>query len=151
MGVVLAVALAVGLRHGRDDPSAAQRARDLSESIMCPACRGQSVADSDSSAARGIRTYIATRIDEGASDDQIRDELAASYGDEILLNPPRTGVGAVVWMLPVVVLVLGVAGIVFAFRRWSVRGAVHASEADRNLVQRSLAAPPPTGNMPEGR
>ena len=54
-------------------------------------CDGQSVADSDSEAAKGIRTVIAARIAEGAGDDEIRDELAAATASEILLTPAAPG------------------------------------------------------------
>ena len=44
----------------------AERARSLAQDIKCPTCQGQSVADSDATAARSIRTEIARRIEAGA-------------------------------------------------------------------------------------
>jgi Cytochrome C biogenesis protein len=54
----------------------------------------QSVAESDAAASRGIRTLIAERIDQGASDDAIRHELAATPGESIPLTPNSSGAGA---------------------------------------------------------
>ena len=138
MLAVLAVALVIGVTQSREPSTPTARAQNLSEQLMCPTCKGQSVADSGSSASNGIRQYIDTRIAEGASDDQIRDELAREYGDDIVLTPGRSGLAGLVWALPVAVLIAAVAGVGLAFRRWRHRAVVHASAADRALVERSL-------------
>jgi cytochrome c-type biogenesis protein CcmH len=136
---VLAGALLYGLVDEGGPRTPGDRARNLAESIACPQCDGQSVADSDSVAARGIRERIDERIAEGASDAQIRDELAAAFGEHLLLEPGRSGVSSLVWTLPVVALVAAVAALVFAFRRWRDGGAAQASDADRDLVERARA------------
>jgi cytochrome c-type biogenesis protein CcmH len=97
------------------------------------------VADSDSDAANGIRTLIDERIAAGASDAEIRDELAAAYGERVLLTPGRSGVSSLVWTLPVVALVAAMAGLAFAFRRWRGGGAARASDADRAVVEAARA------------
>ena len=74
----LAVAAGRRARPPAGPASDADRARDIAESVACPACDGQSVADSDAEAAKGIRAQIADRIDAGACDDEIRAELAAA-------------------------------------------------------------------------
>ena len=139
--VVLASALTIGVTDGGGPRTAGERARDLASSVACPTCNGQSVADSDAPAARGVRTFIEERIDEGATDDEIRDELADSaYGDEILLTPGRSGLAGLVWALPVAGLVLAFAGLALAFRRWRTRSEVRASADDRVLVGKALSA-----------
>jgi cytochrome c-type biogenesis protein CcmH len=138
MALVLAVALVGGLRADSGPASPEQRARNLAEQVACPSCDGQSVADSDAEASRGIRTYIEDRIAEGAADEQIRAELADSWGEAVLLTPRSSGLVGLVWVLPVVALVLGLAGVGFAFWRWRGASASHASPADRELVSRAL-------------
>src|SRR5690606_27448446 len=66
-----------------------ERARNLAETIACPQCDGQSVADSDAEASLAIREPIEQRTAEGASDERIRDELAAPHGEQVLLQPRR--------------------------------------------------------------
>lgn len=144
MALVVAVSLAVGLGRDRAPATPEAREQQVAESVMCPTCRGQSVADSDSSAARGIRTYIDRRVDEGASGDRIRAELADRFGDDILLTPSRSGLASLVWALPVAALVVAVAGVALAFRRWRHRSTVHASEADRAVVEEALDKLEPT-------
>jgi cytochrome c-type biogenesis protein CcmH len=135
MAVLVVGALFVGVTDDDGPRTTGERARDLASSVACPTCDGQSVADSDSSAARNVRTFIDHRIAQGQSDDQIRDELAARYGEQILLTPGRSGLAGLVWVLPVAVLVAALAGVALAFRRWRGRGVVRASDADRALVQ----------------
>ncbi|MFP3899464.1 MAG: cytochrome c-type biogenesis protein CcmH [Acidimicrobiia bacterium] len=138
MAVVLAVALVGGLQADGGPETPEQRARDLAGQVACPVCDGQSVADSDAPASRGIRSYIDDRIAEGASDQQIRAELADSWGEEVLLTPESSGVVGLVWILPVVALVLGLAGVGYAFWRWRAGGASRATAADRELVRTAL-------------
>jgi cytochrome c-type biogenesis protein CcmH len=138
LAAVVVAALLVGVTDRQGPSSPAERAHRLAESIQCPTCSGQSVADSDATASRFIRQQIDQRIAAGASDDQIRDELASSYGDDILLTPERSGLAGLVWVLPVAVLVGALVGIGFAFRRWRGRSTVAATPADRALVERAL-------------
>lgn len=140
LAVLLAGALFVGVTDTGGERSPEARERDIASSVACPVCDGQSVADSDASAARGLRTYIADRIAEGAGDDDIRAELADRYGDEILLTPGRTGLAGLVWILPVVALVVAFAGLALTFRRWQARSTTRASDADRLLVRQAQSS-----------
>jgi cytochrome c-type biogenesis protein CcmH len=117
MGIVLVVALAFGM-HPTHAPTAADRAQALEETIKCPVCRGQSVAQSDSEASNNIRIDIGRRIAAGQSDQEIRTYYEQTLGADILLKPPASGWGGLVWVLPVVVFVAAGAGIGYAFWRW---------------------------------
>jgi cytochrome c-type biogenesis protein CcmH len=139
---VVVVALAVGTfdreSGGRSD---ADRAQALAESFRCPTCRGQSVADSDAPAAQAIRQQIDRQIDEGSSDAEIRDYVLSRYPRSEQV-PPRSGLAGLIWVLPVAAVVIALAVLGFAFRRWRVvadRGG--ASEEDRVLVQRARRGP----------
>lgn len=117
LGVVVVGALVFGVQD-RDAQTDAERVLAIAESVACPACSGQSVANSDAPASANLRNDIERRVAAGESDDEIRAAFAARFGDEILLNPPRSGAGSVVWVLPVVAVVAGGAGLGLAFRRW---------------------------------
>ena len=123
--VILAGALLYGTLDDTGPRSDAERVRALSDRIACPQCSGQSVAESDVTIARVIRTDIAERVDAGETDDQIVAALKASYGNDIDLNPSATGLTGVVWILPVAVLIAGLALVVAVLQRWR-----RAGEAD---------------------
>lgn len=139
--LVLVALLAGGLAvaaMGDDGPrTPEERARALSESVRCPTCEGQSIADSNSATARSIRTEIARRIEAGETDDEIRDYIDGLPFDDLLLTPPASGVGGVVWFLPVALFVLAVGGLAAAFRRWQQPADTVVSDEDRELVDRA--------------
>jgi cytochrome c-type biogenesis protein CcmH len=144
-GALLAVvlgALVFGVTD-RSAPTRAQRAHSLGESIMCPACGGESVTDSQAPVAKAIRTQIAQLIAAGKSDQQIRDRLVASYGERIELNPPKSGLAGLVWVLPVAALVVAVAGLVVMFRRWRAAPGVEVGPDDLDAVARARRAERP--------
>ena len=116
--VALAVLLTYGSLDDRGTPSDAERAAAIARGLRCPQCAGESVAESNVSVAREIRADIARRVDAGQSDDEIKAAYATLYGESILLTPPSTGFGSLVWILPAAVGVTAAAGLVFAFRRW---------------------------------
>lgn len=136
LGLVVLVALAIGVTD-REPRTPDERARAIGEQIMCPACSGERVADSQAPVAINIRKQIATRIKEGRSDAEIKDALVAAYGERIELNPPKTGLAGLVWVLPVAGLVAAVAGLVVVFRRWRVAGDAAATDEDRALAERA--------------
>lgn len=141
--VIAALVLVALVRAGTSDGptrSEAEIVRDVASTIKCPTCRSQSVAGSDAASARAIRQDIARRVRAGESADDIRAAVAATYGDDVLLTPSRSGVAGVVWALPVVAVVLGLAGVSAAFARWRRDPAVHATEDDVRLVERARAA-----------
>lgn len=118
MVLVAVVALGVGTFDGRDSRPIEEHVLDVAATIRCPQCSSQSAKDSETSAARAVRAEIRERIDAGQSDDEIRDYFASRFGEDLLLTPPSSGVGALVWIIPVVVTVLAAVGLGFAFRRW---------------------------------
>jgi len=96
------------------------------------------VADSPSETAKAIFDDIRRRVDAGESDGAIRAHYVGSYGQWILLRPPTSGMGAVVWVLPVTALLLGAGGLALAFRRWRREPARAATDEDRALVEAAL-------------
>jgi cytochrome c-type biogenesis protein CcmH len=111
----------------------------IAATLKCPQCAGQTVAESDTAISREIRAEIGDGLAAGMSPDEIRADIASGYDVEIRLDPSSSGITGVVWMLPVVVGVLAIAGLVFAFRRWSRQGTESATDDDRAVVEAALA------------
>ena len=89
----------------RPAPSTAARADALAAELRCPDCQGLSVADSPTSSAQEIRRQIDERLAAGATDEEVRAHFVARYGDWIRLAPT----GAIFWVLPFLIVALGVA------------------------------------------
>lgn len=128
---VLGVALIVG-RDRAPTNTVEARTEAIAKDFKCPTCQGQSVADSKAATAKVIYDEIARRVRSGESDSAIRGFLVDRYGEERLLRPKATGAGAIVWIAPVIGVVVAIAGLALAFRRWRVRAV--PTDDDRDLV-----------------
>lgn len=142
LAVVLLGALAVGTFDRQAELTDAEQVRAVAETVRCPQCASQSVANSDAPAAEAVTNEIERRLAAGESPDEVRSYLAGRYGEEILLNPTSSGVTGLVWILPVVALVAAAAGLVAVFRRWQSKDTVSASDADRERVATARRAGP---------
>ena len=142
LGVVTFVALVIGSQMPAER-SADARLQSIAGQVRCPTCAGQSVANSDAPAAKALREQIRADIEAGRDDDAILSRLASGpYGDDILLTPPRSGLAGLVWVVPVVVVLLGFAGLAVAFRRWERPSDDAPSRRDRELVAAALGQDP---------
>jgi cytochrome c-type biogenesis protein CcmH len=108
-GVAIAalIVIVVGLLPEPAVADPAQRVRQLSARIACPWCDGQSLAESGSGVATDLLVILREKVDAGWSDAEIYDFFTARYGDQILLDPPISGWGIALWMMPVVALGVG--------------------------------------------
>jgi len=92
----------------------------LEGQVMCPTCH-TTLDQSDSAAARQIEAYIAKRIGQCATAQQIESELVANYGQAILAAPPRHGFDLLAWWLPIGGVLAGAALLAVGVWRWSRR------------------------------
>ena len=138
MALVLAVVLAVGARGRSGPPTENQRVQHIASEIRCPTCRNQSAAESDAAAAKAVRDEIRRRVRIGQRDGDIVAFLVSRYGSDILLKPEGSGIAALVWALPVGAVVVALAGLAVAFRRWRARPGVEPTAEDRALVGQEL-------------
>ena len=69
------------------ETTAAERVDRLTSELRCVTCQGLSVKDSPAESARQMHALVMKRVAEGRTDDQIRDEFRASYGDWVFLSP----------------------------------------------------------------
>ncbi len=110
-----------------------ERIQHLQTLYACPQCDGQAVSESNAAVAATIRDFIRIKVNSGATDQEIRDELIRAYGGDVLLTPPAEGISLLIWILPVVVAVGGSAFVVLILRRRS-GGLRSATDADTELV-----------------
>jgi cytochrome c-type biogenesis protein CcmH len=128
----------VGSLGSRGPVTDDDRSLAIARTVQCPVCQGETVAESNAAAAQNIRIRIDESVRAGQTDEQIRAYLDAQFPGSVL-TPPSSGIAGLVWVVPVVALVLALAGLALAFRRWSSPTDHHASAADRALVDRALA------------
>jgi cytochrome c-type biogenesis protein CcmH/NrfF len=106
-------------------PDAAQEARAvrLASELQCPVCQGQSINASPAPMAQQMKDLIRSQVAEGYSDEQVRQYFVSRYGEWVLLNPRAAGFNLLVYVLPVLALLGGLALVFTVVRRWSVPAA----------------------------
>jgi len=125
---VIAFAL-LALLGSAGRPATAQNAKPVSEEtvydiathLRCVVCQSLSVADSPSEMASQMRAIIRERLAAGESPADIQRYFVDRYGDWILLAPPRRGFNLLVWLLPLVAVVVGLAATAALLWRWTHR------------------------------
>lgn len=142
---------AVAWLVARGSPQArtlSERVEAIAQTLRCPVCRDLSVAESPSEIARQMRASIASRLRAGQSAGQIRASFVRAYGQWILLSPPASGLGWLVWLAPFAALALG--GLLIARTVRGLRRAGPDLDAsseplapeERRTLERALAAAP---------
>src|SRR5690625_5028568 len=109
------------------------RVFDIARQLRCPICVSESVAASSSQIALTMRGEIQALVLAGLSDEEILDSFTESYGDWVLLKPPRRGVHLLVWLLPVVVAAAGAIMLVGFLRRSTRAGTKEIDVTDSDL------------------
>lgn len=113
-------------------PGAAARPRasltDIEQQVMCVTC-GVPLAIAESPQADRERAFIRGLIARGETTSQIKRELVAQFGREVLALPKSSGFDLAAYAVPAgaVLVVLGL--LAFALPRWRRRGAAIASTA----------------------
>lgn len=91
---------------------------DIEDEVMCTIC-GTLLELSEAPQADRQRELIRRLIDEGRTKEEIKDELVAQYGSEVLATPGDDGIDLAAWIVPGLALLGGGAAIgIHAARRF---------------------------------
>lgn len=85
-----------------------ERYRGLLEELRCLVCQNESLASSSASLAGDLRSQVREMVDEGKSDEEIKDYLVTRYGDFVLYDPPVKPSTWLLWSGPFLVLMVAV-------------------------------------------
>jgi cytochrome c-type biogenesis protein CcmH len=117
--------------------TAEQRASltEIEKQVMCPVC-GTLLQLAESPQAQRERAFIDRLIDEGRSEEEIKDALVAEYGDEVLALPPDSGFSLSAYLVPIIAFLVAAVALAIGVLRWRRGG--------------SSGAPPRAGPGPSG-
>jgi cytochrome c-type biogenesis protein CcmH len=93
---------------------------DIENDVMCTLCH-ESLAVAQSPQADAERNYIRGLIAQGETKQQILRNMVAQYGSNVLGKPPASGFNLTVYVLPPLILAVGIAILVFTLPRWRRR------------------------------
>lgn len=92
---------------------------EIEREIMCPTCETPLYL-SHSPAANRIRAYVEEKREAGWTKQQVKDRLVQDFGQEILAVPDTSGFGLAAWIVPVLVVLVGLGvaiGVAIVWRR----------------------------------
>lgn len=94
---------------------------EIEEEVMCPVC-GTLLQLAEAPQAQRQKAFISQMIDEGRSEEQIKDALVAEYGDEVLALPEGKGFNLSAYVVPIVAFLLAAVALAVAVVRWRRAG-----------------------------
>lgn len=116
-------------------PEQEARYRALANQLRCLVCQNQTLSDSGAGLAGDMRAVLRSKIKAGEDDEAIVQFLTERYGDFVLYRPPWKPQTVLLWVLPFVVLFIGIAVFFAVTRR---RGAVELTADERVRVEELL-------------
>ena len=135
------LALAVLTFMGAGDEAA--RVNDLGHRMMCVCGCNQILLECNHvgcSYSDRMRGELIAAVDRGENDDMTLQWFVQKYGTTVIAAPTNTGFNRVAWIIPYLVLVLGIVMTAFIVRAWKSRPLlaaagvvqpVHGAELDR--------------------
>jgi cytochrome c-type biogenesis protein CcmH len=114
----LALAFAAGAAAQAIDPlpfkdhAQELRFQHLTRQLRCMVCQNETLADSNADLARDMRHEVFRLMQQGKTDDQIKQYLVDRYSDFVLYDPPVRPGTWLLWFGPLLILFAG--GVVVA-------------------------------------
>lgn len=90
------------------------------DDVMCVVCH-EPLGVSQSPEAFQERQYIRQLIAQGKTRKEIEDDMVQQYGPAVLARPPANGVNLLVYIIPPVVLIVGIVVLAVFLPRWRRR------------------------------
>lgn len=124
----LAMALALGLivTFGMGATDSSGRYNDLGNKMMCTCGCGQVLLQCNHYGCPGLSRQSAelkADLAKGMSDNAILIAFQDEYGPTVLAAPMLTKFNMIAWIMPPLLLGLGILGVVLLVRRWRQRAA----------------------------
>ncbi|MFH4678649.1 cytochrome c-type biogenesis protein CcmH [Vibrio diabolicus] len=82
-----------------------QRANALAKALRCPQCQNQNLVESNAQAAKDLRLKVYSMVNEGSTDQEVKDYLVQRYGNIVLYQPPFNYLTAALWIFPLLLLI----------------------------------------------
>lgn len=98
---------------------------EMESQVMCVTCRTP-LAVANGPQADSERALIQRLIEEGKSPDEIKDALVLEYGERVLALPDDEGFNLAIYVVPIVVVVIGLVLLAVLLPRWRRRARAFA-------------------------
>ena len=121
MALILLVASASAVSAQETDNAMEREAQAIDKMIMCPVCPAETIDQAQVEISFQMRAVIREMLAEGRTREEILDYFVDRYGADILAAPPKSGTSLVAWILPIVGVAAGLAGVLLVIRAMTGR------------------------------
>ncbi len=102
----------------------------VARQLFCPVCQNIPLDVCPTEACAKWRDTIREKLGAGWTDQQVIDYFVAQYGERVLANPSGRGLNLMIWVIPPVALLIGVAVLWRFFRSAAPLAAPAAPPAE---------------------
>ncbi|ADP13174.1 MULTISPECIES: cytochrome c-type biogenesis protein CcmH [Erwinia] len=114
-----------------DSVAQEQQYRHLTESLRCPKCQNNSIADSNAMIAGDMRLKVYQLLRAGQTPEQIKAYMVARYGHFVSYQPPLTPSTLILWAGPALFVLIGALAIVLRSRQRRTAPVLDAEQQRR--------------------
>lgn len=93
----------------------------VAKKLYCPVCPNTPLDVCETQACADWRAQIREELASGWSEQQILDYFVLQYGERVLGEPQRAGFTSMVWVLPLLIVLLGIVIVWQVLRSWRQR------------------------------
>ena len=105
----------------------------VAKQLYCPVCENIPLDACGTAACEQWRGIIREKLQDGWSEDQIKQYFVAQYGDRVLAEPPRQGFNWLVYLVPIAVFAGGGYLLYRGFNQW--KGGAVPAKVERIKVE----------------
>ena len=111
--ILISVNISSDSLYGFENEANETRFNNLIKDIRCPKCTSGSLSSSNAPISEDLKLKIVSMIQEGKTDQEIKDYVTSRFGKESLYEPEFNNSTYILWLAPFVVLFLALFTFIF--------------------------------------
>ena len=126
----LLAVIVVSAQEGQPRVPTDNEVNAIAKKLYCPVCPNTPLDVCETQACKDWRAQIRDQLASGWDEPQIINYFVQQYGERVLGEPQRKGFTSMVWVLPLIVVLLGLVIVWQVLRSWRSKQGQQATEAD---------------------
>jgi len=106
----------------------------IARQLYCPVCENVPLDECTTDVCQQWRDLIRQQLSEGWTEEEILAYFVAQYGDKVLGEPPRRGLNWLLYLIPPIVILIGLILLFTRFKHPRTNPA-HDDQSDPYLLQ----------------
>jgi len=90
----------------------------IARELFCPVCENTPLDVCETQACKQWRELIRTKLEEGWTEEEIKQYFVDNYGARVLSEPPKKGFNLLAYFVPPIIILIGVVILFRAFKEW---------------------------------